>query len=307
MIVMNWLNNIIKYLQSLDYRLSVNSYFKFYDRMDDETYLKFFFRKKMNQELDLSDPKTFNEKLQWLKLYDRSPIYTKMVDKYEVKDYVSKIIGNDFVIPTLGVYDKFDDIDFEKLPNQFVLKCTHDSGGLVICKDKKTLDIKAVRNSINKSLRRDYYKSGREWPYKNVPKKIIAEEYMKNADGSNLLDYKFFCFNGNPKMILVCLDRFSKNGMRENFYDTDWNLLPLCRPKHPNTDYEVLPPKNLSEMVAIAHSLSQNTKFSRIDLYEINGKIYFGEITFFPASGFEMFQPKEWDYKLGEWLNLDNK
>lgn len=302
--LMRLLSKAKKYVVDKDYRLSVNSYFRLYDWMDDETYLKFFFRKKMNRELDLNNPKTFNEKLQWLKLYDRCSAYTTMVDKYEVKEYVSKIIGSDYVIPNFGIYDKFEDIDFEKLPDQFVLKCTHDSGGLVICKDKATLNKAAARKIINKSLRRDYYKSGREWPYKNVPKKIIAEKYMQNTDGSSLLDYKFFCFNGEPKIILVCLDRFSKSGLRENFYDMDWNLLPLYRPKHPNADYSILPPKNLLEMIDIAHSLSQNTKFSRIDLYDINGKIYFGEITFFPASGFEMFQPEEWDYKFGEWLDL---
>ena len=184
----------------------------------DKMYLKMKFRLKMNKKLDLNQPKTFNEKLQWLKLNDRKDIYTIMVDKYEVKKYVANIIGEEHIIPTIGIYDKFDNIDFDKLPNQFVIKCTHDSGGLVIVKDKSKINIDKIRKKINKHLKRDYYFLGREWPYKNVQPRIIVEKYMSN-NGKELEDYKIHNFNGNPKLILVCKDRYTNVGLTEDFFD----------------------------------------------------------------------------------------
>lgn len=183
--------------------------------MPDEKYLKLMFRARMGKKLNLDEPQTFNEKLQWLKLYNRKPEYTRMVDKYEAKAYVAERIGAEHIIPTLGIWNSFDEIDFNKLPMQFVLKCTHDSGGLVICKDKEKLDIKAAREKIEKSLKNSYYDWGREWPYKDVKPRIIAEQYM--AD--NLRDYKLFCFDSIPRMTLVCSERFTKDGVKEDFYD----------------------------------------------------------------------------------------
>lgn len=289
---------------------SIRKWIEFYlnkessQKLSDERYLRLRFYARMGKKLDLDNPKTFNEKLQWLKLHDRKPEHVNMVDKLEAKKYVADRIGEQYIIPTLGVWDKFDDIDFDSLPDKFVLKCTHDSGGLVICKNKSKLDVDAAKNKIDRCLKKNYYWHGREWPYKDVPRKIIAEQYMEDEQTAELRDYKFFCFNGVPKMILVCSDRFSSGGLRENFYDVDWNLLPVQRPSHPNSDVDIEAPENLHLMIAAAEKLAQNIPFSRIDFYEINGKMYFGEITFFPASGFEPFSPEGWDKKLGDWIKL---
>ena len=258
----------------------------------------------MNQKLNLDNPKTFNEKLQWLKLYDRKKVYTTMVDKYEVKKYVADLIGEEYIIPVLGVYNKFDEIDFEKLPNQFVIKCTHDSGGIIIVKDKSKLNIKDARKKINKFLKRNFYKEHREWPYKNVMPRIMIEEYIEESNQRELVDYKIHIFNGKPKITLVCKDRFSERGMTEDFFDNDWHHLDLKRPNHDNSKIEPTVPKNLSKMFNLAEKLSKNTFFVRIDFYNLNGRIFFGEITFFPAAGFNKFVPEEWDYKLGSYLKL---
>lgn len=278
----------------------------FYNKMSDEKYIKKEFKLRMGYNLDLQNPQTFNEKLQWLKLNDRNPTYTKMVDKYEVKKYVASIIGEKYIIPTLGVYNDFDDIDFNKLPNQFVIKCTHDSGGLVICKDKSKLKITKVKRKINEFLERKYFYIHREWPYKNVKPRIIIEKYMCTKKQKELIDYKFFCFNGNPKIILVCSERFSSNNMCETWFDDKWNFLDIIESSH-RVDKTIKKPINLSKMMEFSKKLSKDIPFVRVDFYEINGKTYFGELTFFPASGFERFEPKEWDYKLGEMLKLPDK
>lgn len=266
----------------------------------DSLYLKHRFKKNMGYKLDLKHPTTFNEKIQWLKLHDRKPEYTTMVDKYAAKEYVSERVGSEYIIPTLGVWNHFDDIDFDKLPNQFVLKCTHDSGGLVICKDKSQLNLTAAKEKLEASLKHNYYWSGREWPYKNVPPRIIAEQYM--AD--DLRDYKMFCFDGAPRMTLVCSERFTEEGLKEDFYDEAWNHLSIRRPGHENASFRVERPKQYELMKTLAEKLSEKIPFSRIDFYEIDEKVYFGEITFYPASGFEGFTPDEWDLKLGNWIKL---
>ena len=271
-----------------------------FNLMPDELYLKFMFRLRMHRKLNLETPQCFNDKIQWTKLYDRRPEYTTYVDKYAAKKSVADIIGGQYIIPTIGVWDRFDDIDFEKLPNQFVLKCTHDSGGFVICKDKKTFDIEQAKKKINKCLKRNYYWMGREWPYKNVPHRIISEQYM--AD--DLRDYKLFCFNGVPRMTLVCSERFTKDGLKEDFYDEAWNHLEVQRPAHGNASLPIQRPKQYELMKQLAAKLSEKMPFARIDFYEIDEKVYFGEITFYPASGFEGFTPEEWDLKLGEWIEL---
>lgn len=271
--------------------------------LPDYIFLQIKYRYKFNKKLDLKKPQTFNEKLQWLKLYDRNPEYTKMVDKYEVKKYVANIIRKEYIIPTIRIYDKFEDIDFETLPNQFVIKCTHDSGGLVICEDKTKLEINEARKKINKSLKRNYYYVGREWPYKNVKPRIIVEKYMENNSGEEIIDYKLFCFNGVPRIILVCSERFSSKNMCETWFDEDWNYLDITENNH-RTDKTIKCPINFDEMKILARKLSDGIPFLRCDFYEVNEKIYFGELTFFPASGFEKFEPNEWDKKLGDMLEL---
>lgn len=299
--------NASKLLYNPNYRWLYLANLGKYNNWDDKKYLQKNFECIMGKELDLDNPQTFNEKLQWLKLYDRKPEYTTMVDKYAVKKYVADIIGEEYIIPTLGVWNHFDEIDFDKLPNQFVLKCTHDSGGIVICKDKNKLDLKSAKKKIEKCLKRNYYWSSREWPYKDVKPRIIAEKFLSEEGKDDLSDYKIHCFNGEPKFILYCSGRFSKTGIKEDFLDTNWSNLPFKRPDLKCSDKILKKPSRLNEMLELAKILSTNIPFLRCDFYEIKGKVYFGELTFFPASGLEAFEPEEWDYKLGDWLKLPIK
>ena len=261
----------------------------FYDKMDDESFLKMAYKRKFGKELDLKNPVTFNEKLQWLKLHDRKPEYTTMVDKYEAKAYIAQKIGEEYVVPTLGVWEKFDDIDFTKLPNAFVLKCTHDSGGLIICKDKSTLDLKQARKKIEHCLKRNYFLNHREWPYKDVKPRIIAEEYTVDESGYELKDYKIFCFNGEPKAMFIATDRGTDT--KFDFFDTEFHHLPFTN-GHPNADKEIKKPENFDEMLRIAGILSKGMPEVRVDLYNVNGKILFGEMTFFHWSGLMPFEPE---------------
>lgn len=270
---------------------------------DDKKYIQLLWKYKMNYSLDLDNPKTFNEKLQWLKLYNRKPEYTIMVDKYLVKEYVAEIIGREYIIPTLAVWNSVDDIDFQLLPKQFVLKCTHDSGGLVICKDKSLLDIDKVKIRIQRSLNTDYYMLGREWPYKNVQRRILAEQYMEDLDTHELRDYKFFCFNGEPRFLFIATGRQTQSEPCFDFFDMDFNHLPF-RHGHPNASILPSKPKNFELMKTLSKKLSRGLTHVRVDLYEINGKVYFGELTFFHHSGMVPFEPQEWDYKLGEMIEL---
>ncbi|MCR2045596.1 glycosyl transferase [Anaerosalibacter massiliensis] len=272
--------------------------------LSDETVLKMQFKTKMGEKLNLENPKTFNEKLQWLKLYDRNPVYTELVDKYEVRKYISETIGDEYLIPLIGIWNKFEKIDFSKLPNQFVLKCTHDSGGLIICTDKSKLDIEAARKKINRCLKRNHYHAGREWPYKNVKPRIICEKYMVDESGGEIEDYKFMCFNGKVKCIFVCLNRNSSERLNIDIYDTNWNLMPFERPNSSNSRTMIPKPKNFDKMIEFAEKLSEDKPFVRVDFYEINGQLYFGEITFYPSAGFEKFKPESYDYLLGNWLGL---
>lgn len=280
-------------------RIGKNSFLK---RMSDEKYLKMLFKDSMGYPLDLENPKTFNEKLQWLKLYDRKPIYTTMVDKYEVKKYIAEKLGEEYVIPTLGVWDRFEDIDFEALPEQFVLKCTHDSGGLVICRDKKKLDIKAVKKSIDHCMGRNYFWSSREWPYKDIKPRIIAEQYMQDGERECLPVYKIFNFGGVPKIIQsIQDDKTSRETI--DYFDTEWNHLDL-KQNYPNSKTPLEKPEPLEKMLSLAAQLSQGFPFVRTDLYIINGEIYFSEYTFFSDSGLSKFYPSKWDSVLGGWICL---
>lgn len=270
----------------------------------DELYLKCRFRRTMKKRLDLKNPTTYSEKLQWLKIHDRKDIYTTMVDKYEAKKYVSDIIGEEYIIKTYGVWDSFDEIDFSELPNCFVLKCTHDSGGLVICKDKNKMDFISAKDKIEKCLRRNFYWPGREWPYKNVKPRIIAEEYMEDEATGELRDYKFFCFDGVVRALFVATDRQKNDGeTRFDFFDENYIHLDL-RNGHKNADVPPEKPQNFEKMKQLAAQLSVGVPHIRVDFYEVNGKIFFGELTLSHWSGMEPFEPEEWDKIFGEWIKL---
>ena len=274
----------------------------FYNHLTDECYLKKAYKLKVGKKLNIENPTTFNEKLQWLKIHDRNPLYTNLVDKFLVKSYIENIIGKEYVIPTYGIYNRFGEIDFNQLPNQFVIKCTHDSGGIVICKDKNQFDYVSAKNIIEKCLKRNYYYHGREWPYKNVEPRIIVEKYMEDKESKELRDYKFFCFDGEPKIMFVATDR----GIYEtkfNFYDMNFYLLPI-KQHYPNDTRKIKKPIRFNEMKELAKKLSYGIPFVRIDFYEVNGKVYFGEITFSHFSGLMPFIPDEWDFKLGKMINL---
>lgn len=270
---------------------------------DDRKYIEYLWSKRMNYPLNLDDPKSYSEKLQWLKLYDRRPIYTTMVDKLAVKKYVAEVIGEEYVIPTIGVWDKPEDIGWDVLPDQFVLKCTHDSGGLVICRDKSKLDRVEAVKKIKKSLRRNYYLAGREWPYKNVPRRILAEKYMVDNQTEELRDYKFFCFDGKVRALFIATDRQVRDEPYFDFFDENFNHMDL-RHGHPNAPIPPAKPMHFELMKDLAEKLSAGFPELRVDLYEANGKVYFGELTLFHHSGWMPFEPIEWDYKMGEWIKL---
>ena len=270
--------------------------------MPDKAFLKLAFLLNMGRKLDLKNPKTFNEKMQWLKLYDRKPIYTTMVDKYAVKKYVADLIGEEYIIQTLGVWDSFDQIDFDSLPDQFVLKCTHDSGGLVICRDKSKLDIKAAKAKIEKSLKCRYYYSSREWPYKNVKPRIIAERYMQDGQTQTSPVYKVFTFGGEPKLIQAIQDDKTPQETID-YFDLDWNRLDM-RQNFPNSEKPLTRPGKLQQILSLSRTLCGALPFVRTDFYSINGNVYFSEFTFYSDSGYASFHPQQWDQTLGGWIKL---
>ena len=271
---------------------------------DDKTFVSLIYFCKLHKRLNLKNPKTYNEKLQWLKLYNRRPEYTQLVDKYEVKEYVANIIGKEHIIPTIGVWEKAEDIDFKSLPQQFVLKTTHDSGGLYICKDKKQINVDEIKRKMTKALKRDFYRIHREYPYKDVKRRIIAEQFMIDDSGKGLRDYKFFCFDGEPKIMFVATDR--PTDTRFDFFDMDFNHLPITQ-GHPQATKTIVKPKGFDEMKKMAALLSKNMPHVRVDFYDINGKVYFGEMTFFHYSGIVPFVPSKWDEIIGSWIKLPSK
>ncbi len=298
------MNNAIRSLFDKRTRFKALDARGFYRHLSDKNYLLRRFYAEFGYNLDLRNPQTYNEKLQWLKLYDRKPIYSTMVDKYEAKEYVSKIIGQEYIIPTLGVYDHFDEIDFSILPDQFVIKCTHDSGGLIICRDKKTINIPEAKKKITASLETNYYLKFREWPYKNVKPRIIIEQYMEEENnGSNkiLNDYKIYTFNGKAKMCMINQDRGIHT--RADYFDEDYNWLDFTW-GYDHADIRPIKPNNYEQMFSLAEKLSVGTTELRVDFYQVNNKVYFGELTFFDGSGFDKITPVEWDRKLGSWIKL---
>lgn len=276
--------------------------------LSDEKYVKFIYRLRMGKLLNLSAPKAFSEKLQWLKVYDHNPKYSKMADKISMRDYVSSIIGEGHTVPILGVWDSFDAIDFDSLPSSFVLKTNHDSGSYVICRDKNDLDYKKAKKKIEKSLKTNYYKVTREWQYKEIKRKVIAEVLLKD-DGESLTDYKFFCFNGKP--LFMYIEKESDDHPLQAIFDMDFNPLPFTMEDDKWED-KIIKPDNFSEMIDYAAKLSYSIPFLRVDMYVVNGVVYIGELTFYHYGGFVNFNPPAWDNTIGEQLDIsymigDNK
>lgn len=272
----------------------------------DRLYLRmryFMYTKKL---LGLRKPKRFNEKLQWLKLYNRKSEYTVMVDKFLAREYIKNTIGEEYLIPLIGAWDSVEEIDFDALPDKFVIKCNHNSGeGMYICRDKSKMDVEKVKAGLKRGLEQDYYLCDREWPYKNVPRKIIAEQFLEDGSGKDINDYKVFNFDGEPYIIQVDFDRFS--GHKKNLYTTDWKLcdFEFNYPAHP--EIEIPKPETLDEMLSLSRKLSAGMPYLRTDFYSVNGKLYFGELTFFPASGYGKFTPDEMDFALGDKITLPKK
>ena len=300
--VKKWIRRGCRYMTDKDYRFLMNAALGMYNHMPDEEYLKREYKARLGKDLNLETPKTFNEKIQWLKLHDRNPEYVKMVDKYEVKKYVAGVIGEQYIIPTLGVWDRFEDIEFDRLPEQFVLKCTHDSGGVVIVRDKKTFNKKEARKKIERSLRRNYYYPHREWPYKDVKPRILAEQYMVDESGRELKDYKAFCFDGEPKIIQVDYDRFVAH--KRNLYTTDWDYIEAEIEFPTDPSHQIDRPQKLKEMLNLAKKLSGGASHVRVDFYSIEDRLYFGELTFHHGAGFEKFCPESFGFDMGSWIRL---
>ena len=273
--------------------------------MSDKFYLSVLWKMVMGYELDWKNPKTFSEKLQWLKFHDHNPLYTKLVDKYRVKQWVADKIGKQYIIPTLEVYDSVDEIDLNKLPDQFVLKCNHDSGSVVICKDKSTFELEVAKKKLGDALKKNFYWEAREWPYKNVKPCIFAEAYLsQNPNENDLPDYKWYCFNGEPKYCQVIQDR--TNNETIDIYDADWEHQSFVG-LNPKASVAITPPPrpyDLGLQIRIARELSKGMPFSRIDLYEVNQSIYFGEITFYPWGGFGSFRPNQYNEIIGQMITL---
>lgn len=293
---------IVSALYDENSRFRIKNKLGLYNNTSDEEYLKKLYKFRMGKELDLNNPETFNEKLQWLKIHNRNPLYTTMVDKYAVKKYVADKIGEKYIIPTLGVWDNVEDIAFNKLPKQFVLKCTHDSGGIVICKDKSVLDFNEAKKKLKKSLETNFFLKWREWPYKNVKRRIIAEEFLEDANANELVDYKVLCFNGEPKIVEVHKGRFNGQHTTDN-YDIFWNKTDIEQYDLPKSD-EIMPkPAFLEEMLRLSKLLSKDLVHVRVDWYFANNRLYFGELTFFDGSGFNLFCGDA-DELLGSWIKL---
>lgn len=269
----------------------------------DKVFVPFFYRVSTGKKLNMRNPKTFNEKIQWLKVNDHNPIYTILVDKYNVREYVKNVVGEKYLIPLIGHWEKIEDIDFDILPNQFVLKCNHDSGGIIICNDKRNLDIVSAKKRLNNCMKLNHYYLSREWAYKDVKPQIIAEKYMIDDKLQELMDYKFFCFDGEPKIIQVDFDRFTNH--KRNLYTLEWRLLDMTI-KYPNNPYKnIQQPEKLNEMIEIARKLSCGLPEVRVDLYYVNGEIYFGEMTLYHGGGIEKFGSDKQAEEMGSWININ--
>lgn len=279
--------------------------------LSDKLYVKWMYYMRTGKRLNLKAPKSYSEKMQWLKLYNRRPEYTTMVDKYAVKDYVAKIIGQEYIIPTIGVWDSPEEIAWDELPRQFVLKTTHGGGnkGVIVCTDKDRLDKAAAVRKLKSSLKTDLYETLGEWPYKNVKRRIIAEAYLSdgtekegNSAPHDLVDYKYLCFSGKPLCCMVVSNR--RTNKSYDFFDNDWNHLPIRLEKFPNATVKPAKPQHHEAMLALAEKIAQGHPHLRVDFYDVEGKVYFGEITFFTLSGYNTITPEEWDMKFGSYIQL---
>ena len=297
------MNKFARYFLDPKYRFIVHSRLGFHNKMDDKKYVSKFYYSVFGKNLDLENPKTFNEKTQWLKLNIRKDILVSMVDKYEAKNYISSIIGDEHLIKTLGVWDKFEDIDFNSLPDKFVLKTTHDSGGVVVCEDKKTFNIKKARRKIKKSLKKNYYYNLREWPYKFVKPRVIAEEYICLNNGGISPEYKLFCFNGTAKLVLVCQGIAHENSRTNTFFDLEFRRIPVDT-VYKRCDDKIEKPSYFNEMVRIAEILSKDFEFLRVDFYCLENTFYIGELTLYHNGGLCPFDPPEYDLEFGELIKL---
>ena len=269
----------------------------------DEAAIRLLYREELGVRLDLETPRTFNEKMQWLKLHDRNPLYTTLVDKLAVKAWLAERIGPEHVPVAYALWNSADDIDISDLPEKFVLKTNHDCGGVVVCNDRSSFDLHAAKRKLGRCMRRNYYWSWREWPYKNVKPLVFAEEYLNPQGSGELTDYKLYCFGNGKIMTVVCEDRNSSQGLSKTYFDEDWRALDLhlgdhrVNPQHPR-------PAHYDRMVELAGKLAEGLPFVRVDFYESNGRLYVGELTFYPNSGFVRFNPKEWDARLGALIDL---
>ena len=269
----------------------------------DKIYLSILFRYRLKRKLDFKNPKTYNEKLQWMKIYDKNPLYSKLADKYEVRKYIANKIGEEYLIPLIGVWNSFDEIDFDKMPNEFILKCTHDSGSVIICTDKNSFDKKKARKKFNHWMKRNYYINTREWPYKDIEPKIIAEKLI-GEKGEAPIDYKFYCFNGVVDCVMLCFDRGSGN-TKFCYFNREWEKLPYIKDEFDACKNKVIyKPEPIDKMFELAEKLCKQFRSVRIDMYFEDNKIYFGEITFFSQSGFTIDLPDDIDKKWGDMINL---
>ena len=275
--------------------------------LPDKTFLKLVYRVTFHRKLNLKDPKTYREKTQWLKLYHRDPLYTLLSDKYAMRDYTAQKLGEGYTVPLLGVWDRFEDIDFDKLPDRFVLKCTHDSGSTTICSDKASFNRKKAGAHFKKCLRRNFYLMSREWGYKNIRPRIIAEQYLADDSGCGIKDYKFTCMNGEPKYLFVCQNRGGEGGLQVDAYDMQLRHLPLKEENFKNSPKPFSKPESFDRMLEICKTLAEPFPLIRIDLYEVHGKVYLGEFTFYPTGGLHKFNPEEWDEIFGSGITLPEK
>ncbi|MBE6594439.1 MAG: glycosyl transferase [Ruminococcaceae bacterium] len=297
---------IFKYIFNSDYRFLQNANRGGYKKWSDERLVRRRYRAVLHRELNLENPQRFSEKMQWLKLHDHQERYSVIVDKVAAKKHIADLVGEEYVVPTLGVWDSFDEINFDELPEQFVLKCTHDSASYVICRDKSRFDKKKAKKRLEQALKINFYYRNREWPYRNVPPRIIAEVYLsdtnQNEAGCSLVDYKFFCFDGVPKAMFIskeCGDTHVTD-----WFDMEYNHLPI-KMANPHADVPPAKPEKFEDMVRLATILSQNYPQIRVDFYQVNGKLYVGELTLYHSGGFFEIHPEEWDIKMGGWISID--
>jgi len=297
---------LIRFIDKLFWVIRMTTRYPLAFLLPDALYLKQQYGRKMGRKLNLKTPILYSEKVQWLKLYDRQPEYPALVDKYEVRKYIAQTIGEEYLIPNYGVWDDFDEIPFHALPDRFVLKCTHDCGSVLICRDKSRLDLAQARKHFRKHLAVNCYWQRKEWVYKNIKPRIIAEELMSDESGVQLKDYKIYCFNGEPKIVNIIYDRFvGEGGAKEYFYSPQWEYQPISSCGHPNNpNVKIEKPECLEQLLNLSRILSVGKIHVRVDFYIAVNKIYFGELTFYSCAGYERFDPPEWDKTFGDWMTL---